>query len=488
LEDNTTAFLVRSTATGWKKGSVLAVDAGVHLASIVRILENHPSDSSPDHADKPVTLINGPFEGLEIPHSLAKSNAAYITRTLVGTYLITHPHLDHISGFVVNTAALQGSRPKVLAGLPSTIEAFKDHIFNNVIWPNLSDENNGAGLVTYRRLVEGGSPALGQGDDKGYIEICEGLGVKTLSVSHGHCIERHSHRGSNVGLASSPPPYGSPPQTRQRTGSQVLNPPLFGRSPSVTNIPSLDMRMADVQERICVYDSSAYFIRDIATGKEVLIFGDVEPDAISLWPRNKQVWIEAAPKIASGRLGGILIECSFDDSQTDDRLYGHLAPRYLIEELKALADEVELYKKGKEQATSKERPTSKKRKRLSATLEEGARQHLPRTRSGRTSSPSPRSRTRSQQTETAVTEAGGSEAHTAEAKSVTAGADSRFSLRGKNKFPLKGVKIVIIHVKDTLDDGPGMGTKILEELTRYEEEEQIGCEFVISKMGQAVYL
>jgi cAMP phosphodiesterase len=43
-----------------------------------------------------VTLVDGPFAGLEIPHSSAKANAAHITRTLIGTYLITHPHLDHM--------------------------------------------------------------------------------------------------------------------------------------------------------------------------------------------------------------------------------------------------------------------------------------------------------------------------------------------------------------------------------------------------------
>jgi glyoxylase-like metal-dependent hydrolase (beta-lactamase superfamily II) len=137
----------------WRRGCLLAVDAGVHLAAIAKILEGHKADESGSGDKHATTLVDGPFEGLQIPHSTANANAAHITRTLVDTYLITHPHLDHISGFVVNTAALPGSRPKRLAGLPSTIEAFKNHIFNNVIWPNLSDENNGAGLVTYMRLV-----------------------------------------------------------------------------------------------------------------------------------------------------------------------------------------------------------------------------------------------------------------------------------------------------------------------------------------------
>ena len=67
-----------------------------------------------------------------------EANAGWITRSLVDTFLITHPHLDHISGFVVNTAGLGGTRPKRLAGLPGTVEAFKNHIFNVSLSVNLS--------------------------------------------------------------------------------------------------------------------------------------------------------------------------------------------------------------------------------------------------------------------------------------------------------------------------------------------------------------
>lgn len=36
-------------------------------------------------------------------------------------------------------------------------------------------------MVTYMRLVEGGSLAIGDGEGRGYIEVCEGLSVKTWS-------------------------------------------------------------------------------------------------------------------------------------------------------------------------------------------------------------------------------------------------------------------------------------------------------------------
>ncbi|OAA58633.1 Cyclic-AMP phosphodiesterase, class-II [Niveomyces insectorum RCEF 264] len=461
LESNITAFLVRSTAEGWRRGSVVALDAGVLLSSITRILEqslppglamassraaatgddddgddnddddddNHSGGNpSPASPSLPHTLTTGPFAGLEVPHATAGANALFVQSTLIDTYLITHPHLDHISGFVINTAGLPGARPKRLAGLPSTISAFKNHIFNNIIWPNLSDENNGAGLVTYMRLVEGGSPALGEGEGRGYAEISDGLAVKIWSVSHGHCIERHSHRGSgtssrfgsidagnsafNVGLGSprimphhsvtsasigshAQPLLSSPlalqqphqpqqpqqqqqqhqpqqqqaqqqqqtqpqqtqplqtqqatlqpsqPQSQQQTPQRrdSLAPPSgLGGGSSSGRHPSFSIPNASLpSESVCVYDSSAYFIRDMKTGREILMFGDVEPDSVSLSPRNAQIWQEAAPKVAAGTLAAIFLECSYDDSQPVDRLYGHLTPRFVIEEMEYLAAEV----------------------------------------------------------------------------------------------------------------------------------------------------
>jgi cAMP phosphodiesterase len=53
--------------------------------------------------------------------------------------------------------------------------------------------------------------------------------------------------------------------------------------------------------------------------------------------------------------------------------------------------------------------------------------------------------------------------------------------------PLEGLKVVIIHVKETLADGPEAGDSILQELIEHEQEAQLGCEFIISKPGQSFY-
>ncbi|TWU75771.1 3',5'-cyclic-nucleotide phosphodiesterase pde1 [Metarhizium rileyi] len=484
LESNITAFLVRSVAEKWSKGSVIAVDAGVHLSAITRLIEEAYPSPPPTHL--PFTLTTGAFAGLEMPYASVTANAAYVTRSLVDTYLITHPHLDHISGFVVNTAGLPGTRPKKLAALPGTIQAFKSHIFNNVIWPNLSDENNGAGLVTYLRLVEGGSPALGDGEGKGYMEVCDGLLVKTWSVSHGHCIEKHPHRGSASSASTRFGSHDASSQTPRRDLHCHASMPPTARSTGLlsqaafSTLSSSQLGTNNDQERICVCDSSAFFIRDQSHRREVLIFGDVEPDSISLSPRNLQVWQEAASRIVSGALAAIFIECSYDDSQSNDRLFGHLKPCFLMDELRVLAHEVQVAQKLRN-------PDSKKRKRPSIDDSiNHRRSHQGKQGLGYDDPVSPKTM------KPAVPKQAATPEHVDTPHLATptdelslqdfGPVDSVMQIR-----PLEGLKVVIIHVKDRLEDGPQVGTTILQQLQDHEKEMNLGCEFIISKSGTSLY-
>lgn len=482
-EHNVTAFLVRPVKSGWTKGSIVALDAGVHLSAITRILEEtQPRGLGADVA-LPHVLASGPFAGMEIYSSSASTNAAYVTKHLVDTYLITHPHLDHISGFVINTAGLPGARPKRIAGLPSTISAFKTHIFNNIIWPNLSDENNGAGLVTYTRLVEGGSPALGEGDGKGYLEISDDLTVKVFGVSHGHCIERHTHRGSTSSSRLGSIDVSSLATPRMPQGNNSISAPSSIFRTSANAHPSV----AQERESACVYDSSAYFIRDAVSGREVLMFGDVEPDSISLSPRNHGVWQEAAPRIAKGSLAAIFIECSYDDSQTDDRLFGHLTPRYIIQELKVLAHEVEMAR----QTPAKPEP-NKKRKRELDLANGKPNRVIP--RSGGDDGPvSPRSiRPQRGPSSPSVTSDPGYESpHIATPTAEMSLKDFETNMNSpttpqRMSNPLDGLSVVIIHVKETLSDGELARDIIFRELLEHEKEAELGCEFIVSKMGQSL--
>lgn len=563
-EENVTGFLVRAVGSEWAKGSLLAVDAGSHLAPIVRILERDfptvsgdkgragsnggnaalangiilpdlskplagaslspsPSPSPSEGLERqlqsqPTTLSSGPFAGLNFPNASARANALHVLRSYISTYLITHPHLDHLSGFAINTAGFHAtSRPKTLAALPSTVDAVKTHIFNDVIWPNLSDEDGGVGFVTFQRLKEGGDVMLGEGEGRGYIDVCDGLGVRAFKVSHGVCTKSppsHHHRGSIAGLADAQPPYNgsvhgtvaehAPPMGRSGslTGHNQFSAP---GTPRQTFYASQSSPHISAVDQSCVVDSTAFFLRDGDTQREVLIFGDVEPDSISLTPRNHLVWQEAARKIAHNLLGGVFIECSYDDSQADAVLFGHLKPYHLIAELTTLAGMV------REARAAKHERGMKKRKRSGANgLETTARHAVnetdrkrSRSLAGRTAS---QNRRRSSVPDHSMPDLPPAPLSTSPSvdyhnpdheplspKAVSFPSSSTEAAGGSGEPPpLSGVKVVIIHVKDTMKDGPHVSENILAQLREHEarlfdEGQGLGCEFLIAQSGESYW-
>ncbi|KAH9872356.1 hypothetical protein IAQ61_005191 [Plenodomus lingam] len=589
-EDNVTGFLVRSTATKWSKNSVIAVDAGSHLASITRILEkSFPLVSSPDppisppkngsgkgdgrHVESPsprtaelalsddesggdtpiserevpltyTTLKTGAFAGLPFPYASARANALHVVRECISTYLITHPHLDHVSGFVINTAAFHNtSRPKRLAALPFTVNAIKTHLFNNIIWPNLTDEDGGVGLVTFQRLAEGGNIALGEGSSRGFIEVCDGLGVKGYKVSHGHCMggSGHIHRGSNATLPETPTTQHTSATLQPNSGKDGEGRSLSFSLPtqSAPGTPSFNAldggrRASATTTAIpadhCVIDSTAYFIRTESTPttpkREVLIFGDVEPDSLSLSPRTAVIWAEAAPKIAAGILTGIFIEVSYTNAQADAVLFGHLTPRHLLAELQHLADLVRNSRKETERGREEARK-QRKRKRASQTLgldgsaasvveprrvkpfhgnlgsnavakgidsplvatyprtDDEATDYAPSADGTGFNTPNPANQGLAQSTHPSAAPA-------ALHFSAISGEHSRALLTAAFDLPLKGVKIVVIHVKDTFSDGPLVCNQILRELQEGEralqsEGKGLGCCFEISRAGESYW-
>lgn len=444
------------------------------------------------------------------------------------------------------------------------------------------------------RLNEGGSPAMGNPD--GYLEFNEGLAVKVWSVSHGHNVEHQTHRiGSGSGPntrygsldASSGMPasfntgmlsprsvahYNASPNMLnlfQQQQQQQLN---FAHERANSLLPGSSMPMPGAPGRgptislagggsghsptgiPCTYDSSSYFIRDVETGVEVLIFGDVEGDSISANPRNLRIWLEAAPKIVAGKLKAILIECSYDDSRPVDRLFGHLTPHFLIEEMRVLAAEVKhartqaVLDRVKEQHDGGGTRRGSKRKReyfdSDGTMINGRRRptRAVTTRDFGTLTTSSAAAATAVSTPpggvpsepvSPMTSKGGLAAQQAELQLQQQAQTSQpFTLRSagrsytadsslspgtsisyvvpqpapqdslaedagedeEGRGELEGLKVVIIHMKDTMDDEPPIGDIILEELQDHESEMVdnglvgLGCEWVISEAGMSLLL
>lgn len=261
-EANTTGLLVRSRVVPLGENSFLAVDGGVHLSAVTSILQNS-RDSE----------CFGPLQGRS-----AATMAEHVVQRMVSCIAITHPHLDHLAGFIINTAGLTPNTRRTIAGLAPTIDHIKQHIFNDVIWPNLSTEScngrPGADLVGFLRLRE-----------REYLPLAGGLELAGWPVTHGT---------SGIGTTEA-----------------------------------------------AAYTSSAFFIRDSHSGRQVLVFGDVEADSVSTQPRNRGVWEAAADLHVQDKLAACLIECSFDERPAYTPLWGHLSPTHLMQEMQVLAGEVQ---------------------------------------------------------------------------------------------------------------------------------------------------
>lgn len=229
-----------------------------------------------EHVPQPVGPHRLTFPRDILPYSLPTANAFHIVNEYLGSICITHEHLDHISGLVLNSAGFSDKHPKILAALPDCINKLTRFIFNGLIWPNLTNEGiQPANYLLLNRLEA----------NKYNPDLCKDLNIAAWPISHGSHAEQQ-RRMSSPGLHT-----------------------------------------------WYTYESTAYFIKDKVTSKVLLIWGDVEPDAISLTPRNAAVWQRAASYIQEGALVGIMIECSFTIPHADRLLFGHMTPKHLVAEL-----------------------------------------------------------------------------------------------------------------------------------------------------------
>ncbi len=75
-----------------------------------------------------------------------------ILRNNVKGYLISHPHLDHIAGLILNSP---DDSPKPIYGLPFCLEAIQESYFNWKSWPNFGDRGADPLLKKYQYIVLG---------------------------------------------------------------------------------------------------------------------------------------------------------------------------------------------------------------------------------------------------------------------------------------------------------------------------------------------
>lgn len=130
-ESNLSSYLVRDL----KNPNYIACDAGTIRAGLLRAEEK-------GNLNKP-------------PMQFLKEN--------VKGYFISHSHLDHLSGMIINSPE---DGPKFIYALPAVIQTLKDHYFINATWTNFANEGQKPILskYVYKRMIEGESYSVSETD------------------------------------------------------------------------------------------------------------------------------------------------------------------------------------------------------------------------------------------------------------------------------------------------------------------------------------
>jgi 3',5'-cyclic-nucleotide phosphodiesterase len=81
-------------------------------------------------------------------------------------------------------------------------------------------------------------------------------------------------------------------------------------------------------------ESTAFLLE--SGGDSVLCFGDTGPDVVEKGTKMRDVWTAVAERLKQKRLKAIVIEASYTSDRPDNLLFGHLTPRYVLEELRTL--------------------------------------------------------------------------------------------------------------------------------------------------------
>jgi hypothetical protein len=238
-------------------------------------------------------------------------------------------------------------------------------------------------------------------------------------------------------------------------------------------------------------ESSAFFLRDHRTGNEIIVFGDVEPDSVAQEPQNRHVWETAAPKIASGILRAIFIECSYTDAVNDAYLYGHMCPRHLVAELKVLAKQV---------MDARESNHADKKRKRENTMPDGGPDVSPRTKRTQSiagnrarrpeATSEPRMHSNLRDSVGNISEVSPGRVEFTECIDPLADLEipNPVHWADADPLPLAGLSVYIIHIKENMTDGPPIKDQILKELKTHSREAHLGCEFFMPNPAEGIWI
>lgn len=113
-----------------------------------------------------------------IAGKIFKTNTATVLKQYIRGYFISHAHLDHCAGLIINSP---DDSAKTIYALPACMQMLEDHYFNGEAWANFGDAGKGYQLKKYHfeTLAAGMEDSIAN----------TGMFVKAFPLSHGNPFE-----------------------------------------------------------------------------------------------------------------------------------------------------------------------------------------------------------------------------------------------------------------------------------------------------------
>ena len=182
-----------------------------------------------------------------------------VLKQYIKGYCISHSHLDHLAGLIMNSPE---DTTKNIYAFAGCIEVFKNNYFTWKSWANFANEGEAPALNKYH-----------------YSVLTPGTTI-----------------------------------------------PIANTEMELTAYPLSHSNLT----------STAFLLK--SKDDYLLYLGDTGPDEIEKSQNLNKLWQTIAPLVKSHQLKAIMIEVSFPNEQPDKSLFGHLTPKWLMQELAVLGN------------------------------------------------------------------------------------------------------------------------------------------------------
>ncbi|QEC66917.1 3',5'-cyclic-nucleotide phosphodiesterase [Panacibacter ginsenosidivorans] len=182
-----------------------------------------------------------------------------VLKRYIKGYCISHAHLDHLSGLIINSP---DDTVKNIYGMPYCLDVLRNNYFTWRSWANFADDGEKPTLNKYH-----------------YLPLEEG---KEIPIPQ-----------TNLHITAYPLSHSSP------------------------------------------YQSTAFLVR--YEDAYFLYLGDTGADTTEHSDKLKSVWQHIAPLVIAKKLKAVFIEVSYTDAQPLNKLFGHLTPSLLMNEMNVLS-------------------------------------------------------------------------------------------------------------------------------------------------------